>query len=108
MPVLKDIADGDSEFAIILFDAFLNLVNEKTPLLTEAITNEDHNEIESIVHMMKSSFKTFGFDYLLNSTTKLLSGDFESVDLEDFVSRLEEAKQLVVEKKELVNKSLIS
>lgn len=99
LPALTNLADGDEEFAISLFDIFLeNSASEKINF-ENAIRDKNIDEIIHIAHKMKPSFLMFELHKLHELSDRIETKKNTEADLNQFVSDLEKAIDQIHEKR---------
>ena len=98
MPTLKDISDGNEEFAVSLFNAFLKSVETKLKDYKIALENKNLKAIKAIVHMFKSSFIIFDLKELFNLANRIEREECSAQEFREFMNLLKVAQKEVSQK----------
>jgi HPt (histidine-containing phosphotransfer) domain-containing protein len=53
--------DGNLEYALEIFNIFIVQLEESLPMLTEALKEQQSNDVRNIVHKLKPTFTMVGF-----------------------------------------------
>lgn len=99
MPGLTNLAKGDEEFAISLFDIFVETAKKDLSSFTSALKNSDLEKQLSIAHRLLPSFMTFNFVRLHIVAEKIENQSASSEEKEFFIENLESAISEIIQKR---------
>ncbi|MCB9225136.1 MAG: response regulator [Crocinitomicaceae bacterium] len=99
LPELTNLADGDEEFAISLFDIFLENTEKEIEKFKTALTDNNFEELIHIAHKMKPSLLMFGFSELYDLSDLIESKKAADTDLVKFIELLKSATDVIAKKR---------
>jgi PAS domain S-box-containing protein len=99
LPGLTKLADGDEDFAVSLFDIFMDNVTTEKENFSNAISQNDIDEMVHIAHKLKPSFLMFELAELHALSDKIEEKKANQEDLHQYLVELEQAIQLIQKKR---------
>lgn len=99
MPGLTNMAKGDEEFAISLFDIFIEQAEKDRAEFYSAMEKNEHSAIEKIAHRLLPSFMLFDFVQLHIVAEKIENGEASPEEWKYFADKLQLAIDEIREKR---------
>lgn len=105
MPGLTNMAKGDEEFAISLFNIFIEQANKDLKEFREALSNNDIEKQEKVAHRLLPSFMMFDFAQLHIVAEKIENKEASLEERNYFADNLQKAIAEVKEKRNIFSMS---
>ena len=99
MPGLTNLSKGDEEFAISLFDIFVETAKEDLKIFKAAVDSSDSEKQMSIAHRLLPSFMTFNFVRLHIVAEKIENQSASQEEREFFLEKLDSAISEIIQKR---------
>lgn len=105
MPGLTNLAKGDEDFAVSLFDIFIEQANQDLVTVKKAITEKDETTLKAIAHRLSPSFMMFDLVKLHIVAEKIENGNANEDERSFFADNLQKAVDMIQEKRSSFVKS---